>query len=226
MFAAALKSFPPADKVVFVCLDAFLAKFPFEREARKHFPGCRVVTLPDVTQGQACTCLAAKHLLDADEPLLISSVDYQIVYDEEALSGLFHDPSVDVVIFTFHLSSLFRRAANAYAYCRVQGEDVVEIVEKRTISARPEKDHAVVGTFYYRCSSDFVRAAESMIAQNIRVNNEFYVGTSINQLIREGRKVRVLPVRKFVCFGTPFELELFQAWEEFFYYEPRHPYKG
>ena len=71
-----------------------------------------------------------------------------------------------------------------------------------------------------------MRGAKRMIEKNIRINNEFYVGTSINQLIEEGLDVRIFPVGKFISFGDPFELELYQAWEEFFYQEKRHPYSG
>ena len=65
-----------------------------------------------------------------------------------------------------------------------------------------------------------------MIAKNIRINGEFYVGTSLNQLIENGSDVRILPVTKFICFGTPFELNMFHAWEEYFYAMKHHPYQG
>ena len=90
---------------------------------------------------------------------------------------------------------------------------VVEVVEKQTISDQPRYDPAVVGSFYFARGKDFVRGAESMIAADCRVNGEFYVGTSINQLIRQGLTVRTFPVEKFLSFGDPLELRVFQAWK-------------
>ena len=55
-------------------------------------------------------------------------------------------------------------------------------------------------------------SSEKTISKNIRVNNEFYVGTSINQLIEAGKKVVCFPVEKFISFGDPFELNLYQYW--------------
>ena len=226
MFVASIKSFPPADKFIFICRKSFLEKYPFEDEARRNFPDCEILSVERVTEGQACTCLLAEPHMDPSKSLLISSIDYQLVYDEVAFERMRVDESIDLVVFTFQTRSITKKNPNAFAYCRVEGDRVVEVVEKRTISDKPELDPAVVGTFYYRRAGDFVRGAKEMIRKDIRVNNEFYVGTSINQLIKENLNVRVFPVDKFVSFGDPFEVHLYQAWEEYFYNEKTHPYHG
>lgn len=226
MFVAAIKSFPSADKHVFICQSQFLEKYPFEDEVRKYYSNFTVVSLDEITEGQACTCLLAEKHMNMNEELLISSIDYQFVYDKEAFEKIRKDQSIDVIIFTLQIKYLPMQSPNAFAYCRVENEHVVEVVEKRTISDNPKLDPAVVGTFYYRCAKDFVRGARSMIAKNIRINGEFYVGTSINQLIEEGLRVKIFPVNKFISFGNPFELQLYQSWEDYFYMEENHPYKG
>ena len=226
MFVAALNSFPPADRFIFLCRTEFLQRFPFERELKKYFPNSLTLSVGSVTEGQACTCLLAEQHMDMNEALIISSIDYQIIYDEHALATMLGDGSIDVIIFTFQAGSISLKAPEAFAYCRTEGDRVLEVVEKRTISDTPALDPAVVGTFYYREAHLFVRGAKQMIERNIRVNGEFYVGTSINQLIEQGCNVRMFPVAKFISFGDPMELQLYQAWEDYFYHEPSHPYGG
>lgn len=226
MYVTALKSFPPADRFIFLCQKQFLERYPFEAETKRRFPGAVIIAVDGLTEGQACTCLLAEEHLDTDEPLLISSIDYQLVYDEAAYARMAQDPTVDVAIWTFQQKSIITKDPEAFAYCRTEGDRVVEVVEKQTISDNPRLDPAFTGTLYYRRARDFVRGAKTMIARNIRVNNEFYVGTSVNQLIAEGRRVVIFPVEKFVSFGDPLELQLFHAWEDFFYHEPNHPYSG
>ena len=227
MFVTAIRSLPPADRYIFICQKAFVDKYPFEEEVEKHYPGSRVIAVDKMTEGQACTSLLAEDYLDFDEDLWISAIDSQLVYDVDAFNRLHADKSIDVAIFTFLTGAVTKKDPLAFAYCRtVAGNRVIEVAEKRTISDTPKLDPAVVGTFYYRRAGDFVRGAKKMIAKNIRINNEFYVGTSINQLIDEGLDVRIFPVNKFISFGDPFELELYQAWEEYFYQEKRHPYSG
>lgn len=226
MFLAALKSFPQAEKIILICQEWFLTRYHFETQVKKYLPSARIISVAEVSEGQACTCLLAQDFIADHEELLISSIDYQIVYDEAEFARLRADDSVDVVIFTFQTRAITKRDPKAFAYCRVQDGDVVEVVEKRLISEKPDLDPAVVGTFYYKRTGDFIRSAQKIITQNIRVNNEFYVGTSINQLIAEGMSVRAFPVTKFISFGDPFELQLFQYWEDFFYQEKNHPYSG
>ena len=43
MFLAALRSFPDADKYVFLCRENFLGQFPFEREVRQHCPNSTII---------------------------------------------------------------------------------------------------------------------------------------------------------------------------------------
>ena len=226
MFMAALRSFPDAEKYIFLSRERFLHQYPFEREICRHYNNAKIIPVQQDTEGQACTCLLAEKETLPDDELLISSIDYQIVYPRDVFESLRSDESVDAIIFTFHLNPMENKNPEGFAYCRVEGDRVLEVVEKQTISDNPEKDHAVVGSFYYRRAKEFCSSAKDMVNKNIRVNGEFYVGTSLNQLIGGGSNVRILPVDKFICFGTPFELNMFHAWEEYFYKMKLHPYQG
>tara|TARA_Y100001968_G_scaffold271567_1_gene263283 strand:- start:1051 stop:1752 length:702 start_codon:yes stop_codon:yes gene_type:complete len=226
MFLAALRSFPDAEKYVFLCRESFLHQYPFEREIRRHYGNAKIIPVRQDTQGQACTCLLAEKEMLHEGELLISSIDYQIVYPRDVFEALRADQSVDAIVFTFHLNPMENKNPEGFAYCRIEGNRVIEVVEKKTISDTPENDHAVVGSFYYRRAKEFCSSAKGMMEKDVRVNGEFYVGTSLNQLIKRGADVRILPVDKFICFGTPFELNVFHAWEEYFFAEKEHPYQG
>jgi hypothetical protein len=61
-----------------------------------------------------------------------------------------------------------------------------------------------------------VDAAEEMISSNKRINNEFYVDECINNLIKSGLKVKVFEVDKYICWGTPNDLKIYEYWQSFF----------
>ncbi|MFC1546270.1 hypothetical protein ACFL4O_00940 [bacterium] len=166
----------------------------------------------------------AEHFLRKDEGVFIASCDYQMVYDEAEYQKLLDDENVDVIIWTFKIGAVKKADPNGFAYCRAQGDKVLEVVEKRTISDDPQNDPAVTGSFTYKKSSLFVQGAQDMIKKNIRVNNEFYVGTSINQLIEKDYNVVKFEVDKFISFGTPLELQLFYYWQDYFDNLADHPY--
>lgn len=216
MFITAVKSFPPADRYIFICLNEHFKKYKVKAIAETVPAKIEIVLVNQVTEGPACTCLLAEDKLDREEGLFIASCDYQTLYDIKKYKELLLDDSIDVIIWTFKIGTIKKADPNAFAYCKTEGKRVVEVVEKRIISDTPYKDQAVVGSFTYKKSELFLRSAKQMISKNIRVNNEFYVATSINQLIEEGHNVVYFEVDKFISFGNHFELMMFQYWQDYF----------
>ncbi|MCK5214137.1 MAG: hypothetical protein KAR05_02135 [Candidatus Omnitrophica bacterium] len=224
MFLSAEKSFPAADQHIFICLEEHYHRYNLEEVIKKDYPQAEIIVLDHVTEGQACTCLLAERFLNKKEGLFIASCDYQMLYDHKRHEDLMRDDKVDVIIWTFKTASIKKANPKGFAYCCLEGARVTRIVEKETISDNPCEDQAVVGSFTFKRSEDFVHCANKMIEKNVRVNNEFYVATSINQLIEEGKHVVAFEIDQFISFGTPVELQLFQYWEDYFDQLEDHPY--
>lgn len=224
MFITSVKSFPPADRYIFICLKEHHQKYKVKNVVESTFKDSEIIVINDVTEGQACTCLMAENRLNYDEGLHIASCDYQVMYERDKYEKLLLGDEVDVIIWTFRIGTIKKANPDAFAYCRTDGDRVLEVVEKRTISDTPYLDTAVVGSFTYRTAGLFLYGAKQMIKKNIRVNNEFYVATSINQLIEEGFKVATFEVEKFISFGNPLELMLVQYWQDYFDELEDHPY--
>ena len=87
---------------------------------------------------------------------------------------------------------------------------VSEVVEKKVVS-----NEATVGIYNFRRGIDFVRAADSMISKNLRVNNEFYVAPAYNELLHDEYRVKLHNVGREAAgmygLGTPEDLRLFEA---------------
>jgi len=87
---------------------------------------------------------------------------------------------------------------------------VREVAEKRVIS-----HEATVGIYNFRRGSEFVAAAEGMIADGLRVNGEFYVAPAYNGLIASGRRITYFNVGSegegMYGLGIPADLKLFEA---------------
>ena len=81
-----------------------------------------------------------------------------MVYDDQAYEKLLNDPDVDVIIWTFKIKHIKKARYEDFAYCRLDSNNnkIVEVVEKQVISDNPKDDHAVVGSFTYKRSQDFV----------------------------------------------------------------------
>ena len=84
-----------------------------------------------------------------------------------------------------------------------------KVVEKEVIS-----DEATVGIYNFKKGHDFVKAADKMIEENFRVNNEFYVAPAYNILLNEkGYHITTYNIGSVMDgmygLGTPEDLELF-----------------
>ena len=56
-----------------------------------------------------------------------------------------------------------------------------------------------------------------MIKNKNKINNEYYVGNSINELIKENYNVIPFEVQQYICLGTPEDLMVYNFWEKYFY---------
>lgn len=189
----------------FLCLAEHLEKYPeVPKEISRLCPGCNIIPVPGVTEGAACTVLLARKFIDSDNPLMIANSDQIVDLDVNEYLAAGDVPDVDGLIMTFWADH------PKWSYCRMRPDGTVsEVVEKQVVS-----NEATVGIYNFRYGREFVRAAESMIAKNLRVNGEFYVAPCYNQLIEEGAKVITMKTgaerKGMYGLGVPEDLEFFR----------------
>ncbi len=220
MFIRASCSFPKANRWVFFINSNLMKRYPIKKTLQELSYNFDIIKVERLTKGQASTCLLGKDKIIRDRPLLIASCDYEIRYSSEEWRSILEDEKIDGAVWVSRLEKGIFKNPTAFAYCQINtdGQTIRNIVEKQTISDHPEQDPMVIGTFWYRKGEDFIWSAESMIEKNITVNNEYYVATSINQLIQKGKKIVIFDVTQWVSYGDPFELKIFEYWEDYFYH--------
>jgi len=164
-------------------------------------PGCTVTMVDGVTDGAACTALLARALIDNDDGLMIANCDQYIDADiNHYLATLGEADGLIMTMWADHPKWSFVR--------RDTDGRVVEVVEKQVVS-----NEATVGIYNFRHGSDFVRAADAMIAQDRRVNGEFYVAPAYDMLIETGARIECFDIGTDGAgmhgIGTPQDLDLF-----------------
>lgn len=159
-----------------------------------------LIPVAEVTEGQACTVLLAREYINNDNGLMIHNADsYFRSRLSEMVSGVARD--IDGVI------SVFEATEERWSFVRMNKRGyVVEVAEKKPIST-----WATTGMYYFCHGRDFVSAAEEMIARDMRVNNEFYIGPAYNLLIAQGKRIIPDVVDEMWCMGTPEDVQRFLA---------------
>lgn len=159
-----------------------------------------IVPVAALTEGTACTVLLARKHFDTDQPLLVANSDQMVDFDCQDFVDDARQRGLDGSILVFRDAD--RNPKWSFAKIDDHGH-VTEVAEKKPIS-----DLATVGIYLFMNGSDFVRAAADMIANNDRVNNEFYTCPVYNYMIRNGAKIGVyeVPATAMSGLGTPEDL--------------------
>lgn len=192
-----------AHRFIFVCQSAHIEAYELRDKLSAWAPGCAIIGLDGLTQGAACTVLAARELIDSDSALMIANSDQYIDVDINDYLASLSGRQLDGLIMTMKASD------PKWSFVGMDEAGMVTtVVEKEVIS-----DEATVGIYNFARGRDFVAAADDMIGKNLRVNNEFYVAPAYNQMIESGKKIGVYNVGEEAAgmygLGIPADLELF-----------------
>lgn len=194
-------------RFIFICQAEHLKNYPLRALLEEKAPGCKIIEVSQVTEGAACTVLLAKNFINNRDQLMIANCDQYIDVDINEYLAVLDDPSADGLIMTMKASD------NKWSFIKLNEQnEITLVVEKEVVS-----DEATVGIYNYQRGSDFVQAAEKMIAKNLRVNNEFYVAPAYNEMIEEGKSIKYFNIgslgKGMHGLGTPDDLSAYLVGE-------------
>ena len=207
MIELVIKNLTPSTphRFIFICQAEHLKKYPLRPLLETVAPDCIIIEVSEVTQGAACTVLLAKNHINNNHPLMIANCDQYVDVDMDDYLQALDTSSADGLIMTMKAHD------NKWSFIELdKAGHITRVVEKEVVS-----DEATVGIYNYRKGSDFVQAAEQMIAKNLRVNNEFYVAPAYNEMIASGKTISYYNIGSLGAgmygIGTPEDLEAFIA---------------
>lgn len=222
MVVAATNDIPESKnkKTQIIYIDrSFHKKDGVEEEIKKYYRNAKFITIDNLSEGQASTCLLAKKYINNDKELLIAACDNGMEFNKDKFQET--KKNCDALIFTFRNNHSVEKNPEVYGWVKIKNKiDVFDMSVKAPISNNPKQDHAVVGAFWFNKGSYFVKASEKMIKENDRINNEFYVDQAMKYLLDLGLKVKVFEIEKYICWGTPKDYENYENtikyWQEFY----------
>ena len=158
-----------------------------------------IVLVDEVTQGAAETCLLAREHIRPDDTLFIANCDQMMFWDQDHFEEWLAAERLDGAMLTFF------KDTTAYSYVEVdENRLALRTAEKQVISP-----HATTGVYVWTRGKDFIWAAEKMIADDVRVNNEFYVCPVYNWNIARGDRIGIYDQLEHWPIGTPEDLDIY-----------------
>ena len=184
---------------IYIVQKSHRKKWNLDRLLNDITPGCKLVEVDGLTDGQASSALLGKDHINNNEKLLTINCDQILDWNSQAFLDNISDEWVDGCIPAIKTDN------PSMSFAKLNSKGLVEkTAEKQVIS-----EWGTVGYYYWRKGCNFVKYAEQMLDSNIRVNNEFYICPVYNLAIQDGLKITVQEVNKMWALGTPDELDLY-----------------
>lgn len=228
MVVQATSDLPNPEKTVFVVRDDLPMLPTIETSLAEHFPNHERVSLSDLSEGQAITCLKGLELVDLQAPLTIGACDSGLLYNAEAFHSVMSDPDVDVIVWGKKGYANAIRKPEMYGWIETAASEHGRDVSRITVKEAPselETASTIVGSFTFKRAEMFERSVKRLIERDGRVNGEFYVDSCIEDAISLGYRCVLFEVDSYMSWGTPDEYLTFKYWQSCFHKWEHHPYR-
>jgi len=158
-----------------------------------------IIEIDYLTEGPANTALLAKDYINNEEPLIVTNCDQIMEWDIDKFKQHVQLTNCDGTVVTYTTTT----NKNSYVELDKNGT-AIKFYEKEVVG-----DVSLNGIHFWKKGIYFIESAESMIKNGIRVNNEFYVSLTYNQLIEKGFKIDNyhIPNDNHWSVGTPSDLK-------------------
>ena len=148
-----------------------------------------------------------------DEEIIVCYCDNPYLWKYNHFRTYVEKNNVDGCILTHSGFHPHRLSSTYMAYCKTEGDLLIEIKEKEPYTDNHMEEHASTGTYYFRKGSYIKKYFQDAINNEVKhTNGEYYVTLVYNLLVADGLDVRVYDTDYVTVFGTPEEVENYEAW--------------
>ena len=207
-----LEMFSDNDEIFFICNDFHLQNTDMESILRSLRPQSEIISIAPHKKGPIHTVLLAGDFLTDDDEVMICYCDNPYLWNHQDFLDHIRINNLEGCILThsgFHPHTL---SSTKMAFLKVDNELLLQIKEKECYTDDPMSEHASTGAYYFRRGSYIKKYFPQMIDRNIHYNGEYYVTLSYNLLVEDGLRVGFYDTDYVTVFGTPDEVENFEAW--------------
>jgi NDP-sugar pyrophosphorylase family protein len=230
MVLSAVDDLPIAEHHVFVLRADMPDVESIKSTIRSKYPSAIFEVLPEVSQGQAITCLAGLDALNRehtnfDGVVTFAACDNGAIYDGSRFLDWIHNEASDVLVWGARGHANAIRHPEMFGWIEEANGEISAVSVKKPLS-NPRKDPIITGTVSFRSGAVFRRALESLVERDGRVNGEFYLDSCVNDALSLGMKCSFFENNQFISWGTPNDLKTFEYWASCFTKWNGHPFNG
>lgn len=186
------------DEVVFITTVYFAKKFKVKVNISKLLKRLKIknkfylVETPNDPAGQSISIEFAKNIINQNKPLVVINPDQYIDFD------------LPEKIIHCYLP-LYMQLGNKSGFVSIENKRIIKFVEKNNIS-----NLACAGIYITAKAKWLFSAIKEQIRNKDMLNEEFYLGTAFNYIIKKGLDVEPLMIRAKYDLGNPKDIKDFK----------------
>lgn len=166
-------------------------------------------------KGPIFSLLGVSNRIPDEEEVIISYCDFLIDWDYKKFLREINGYDGAIPSFKgFHPASF---GHNYYAYMKVNNKnEMLCLKEKSSFTDKRHEEPASTGIYYFKNWKIFKEYAKNFMDKKANCSEEGYVSLLFNSMAYDGLKILVSYVKKFICLGTPEDLEQYLFWSKYF----------
>ena len=207
--------FPGEEKFTFICNSKHLAETNMREVLKNIKPNAEIIEIPNHKRGPVFAVSFIENLED-DEEVIINYCDFGTFWDYEDFLKHTRNRGADGAIPSYKGFHPHMLGSTNYAFMRDENQWMLEIKEKEPFTDNRMDEFASNGTYYFKKGSYVKKYFNELMDRDLNLNGEYYVSLVYNLLIEDGLKVSIYSIQHMLQWGTPEDVEEYNAWSKYF----------
>lgn len=210
--------FPKDSRFVFICNREHLEtpEYGMRQTLESYCPNAEIVAIEPHKLGPVNAVLQAADSIDLKMPIIVSYCDYAFHWRFEDFESHLQTATPDGCVITYTGFHPHMLGSVNYAYVLANGDEVLDLQEKRPYTDDPMSEHASAGAYYFSSGAKALEYFNKTIALDLTVNGEYYVSMVYKPMIADGLTVTLFDVPYFMQWGTPGDLAEYRYFSDMF----------
>jgi len=209
--------FPKDSNFIFICRDTHLVETDLEQLLKKLSPNSKIVPIKGHKLGPVHAVLQATEHIKDDEDAIVSYCDYFMHWDYNKFKQKMIDNKFAGAIPCYKGFHPHLLGNDFYAGCKTDSNNnLLEIKEKYSFTKNKMDTFQSAGAYYFQKGSYIKKYFQKLIDSKENINGEYYVSMVYPLMLQDKLPIYVENVPFFCQWGTPYDLEEFIYWQEYF----------
>ena len=212
-----VEMFDSPDDVIFICNEIHLRDTNMKEILKSISPNCRIFSVSNENRrGPVDAVYQITENIDDDREVIVSYCDYSTYWDYDKFLKETRESNSDGAIACYTGFHPHMLGNDNYAFVKMDGNRAIQVQEKKPFTDDKMSELASNGTYYFKSGRLVKNKFKQLMDLNYSLNNEFYVSLVYNLLINDGLLVTTFLIENMLQWGTPYDLENYKGWSEYF----------